>query len=191
MITIKVIAGELKGRAIPFSNKKFDGADITSQKIKGAIFSIIGEWLEGNGFLDLFAGSGQVGIEALSRGADPVVINEKDGKRFNFIKSLCSALNLSRQPLLLNLDYPEALDFLKNHSIMFDYVFLDPPYHKSREGVPQYRQIIEGINDCGILKEGGKIIIQHYSNNIIQEQIGPFNLMAKKSYGKSSLSIYK
>src|SRR3990172_4106761 len=96
MSRIRIIAGGLKGRVIPFSNKKFDDADITPQKVKGAVFSMIGEWLEGKGFLDLYAGSGQIGLEALSRGADPVVLNEPDARRFHFITSYLDGLDLAR-----------------------------------------------------------------------------------------------
>ncbi len=190
MSSIKVIAGELKGRTIPFPIKMLGNSSITSQKVKGAIFSIIGEWLEGSGFLDLFAGSGQVGIEALSRGADPIVLNEKDWQRYSLIKSFIDKLVPSHQPLLLNFDYLSAIDFLKNRSIMFSYIFLDPPYHKSSEDVPQYRQILEKIGVCDILEKQGKIIVQHFSDNILLDEVGAFGLIAKKRYGKNSLAIY-
>jgi len=62
--TVRVIAGSHRGRIIPFSNRDFGNADITPQKVKSAVFSIIGEWLSDETFLDLFAGSGQIGIEA-------------------------------------------------------------------------------------------------------------------------------
>jgi len=190
MSSIKITAGTLKGRPIPFSNKMFDNADITPQKVKGAIFSIIGEWLEGKGFLDLFAGSGQIGIEALSRGANPVVFNEKDRKRFNFIKSFLDKLHLSQPPLLLNLNHLEALDLLGSRAIAINYIFLDPPYHKTGHGVPHFKEIIEKIGDCGILVKGGDIIIQHYSGNILDDEVGPFHLRTTKRYGNTSLSVF-
>ena len=190
MSSIKIIAGKLKGRPIPFSNKMFDNADITPQKVKGAIFSIIGERLEGKGFLDLFAGCGQIGIEALSRGANPVVLNENDRKRYNFIKSFLDKLHLAQPPLLLNLNHLEALDLLKSQTIAINYIFLDPPYHKINQGVTHFRQIMEKIGDCGILMRGGEIIIQHYSGNILDDEVGPFHMKTTKRYGKTSLSVF-
>ncbi len=187
---IRVIAGELKGRIIPFDNRKFDNADITPQKVKGAIFSMIGEWLHGRGFLDLFAGSGQIGIEALSRGADPVVFNETDQKRIQFIKTYIEGLNLEAKHLVLNLPVERAMAFLASKKCVFDYIFLDPPYVKAREGVSCHRELVRGIADQGVLSEKGEIIIQHFSGNSMDEEIGPCHLKATKIYGKTALSVY-
>ena len=94
MKTIRVIGGSLKGKNIPFDNNKYDQADISPQKIKGAVFSILGEELSGQIFLDLFAASGQIGIEACSRGAEKVVFNELEKKRYFFIKNIISNFGL-------------------------------------------------------------------------------------------------
>ncbi|HPV42866.1 MAG TPA: RsmD family RNA methyltransferase [Spirochaetota bacterium] len=187
---IRVIAGSLKGRVIPFDNRKFDNADITPQKVKGAIFSMIGEWLNGRGFLDLFAGSGQIGIEALSRGADPVVFNEIDKKRHYFIKSYLDSLGLGKQPLVLNLSADRALTFHKSRGHVFDYIFLDPPYVKAKEGISYHRELISMISESGVLSGDGEIIIQHFSGNAMEEEIGPYRLEGTKIYGKTALSVY-
>jgi 16S rRNA (guanine966-N2)-methyltransferase len=180
MSPIRIIAGELKGRVIPFSNKQYDNADITPQKVKGAIFSIIGERLDGEGFIDLFSGSGQIGLEALSRGSDPVIFNEPDGKRYLFIKSFIEKLHLSRRPIILNMEYQDSLVFLHRRGITVHYVFLDPPY----------RHIIEKITQSRVIHGKGKIILQHFSGNILDEEIGRFHLTTTKKYGKTSLAVY-
>jgi 16S rRNA (guanine966-N2)-methyltransferase len=188
---IRIIAGELRGRVIPFSNKEFGDADITSQKVKGALFSMIGEWLYGMGFLDLYAGSGQVGLEALSRGADPVVMNEPDPKRFQFIKSYVNGLYFANRTVLLNLDGMNALDHLKSNGMMIRYIFLDPPYDRTRGGAFQYNGIIERIAGTGVLLKDGKIVVQHYSANVLDREIGPYFLQSTKKYGTTSLSMYR
>ncbi len=190
MSGIRVIAGELKGRVIPFDNRKFDDADITPQKVKGAVFSMIGEWLNGRGFLDLFAGSGQIGIEALSRAADPVVFNETDSKRQRFIKSYLDGIGLKPAPLVLNLSAERALAFCKSKGYAFDYIFLDPPYVKSKTGVSLHHEIMTAIAGTGTLSEHGEIIIQHFSGNAMDEEVGPYRLKATKIYGKTALSVY-
>ncbi len=187
---IRITAGALKGRVIPFDNRKFDNADITPQKVKGALFSMIGEWLHGRGFLDLFAGSGQIGIEALSRGAHPVVFNENDNKRHHFIKSYIDGLGLEKPPLVLNLPADRALALLGSGGHVFEYVFLDPPYVKAKEGISCHRELLGGIAASGILPETGEIIIQHFSGNTMSEEIDPYRLKGTKIYGKTALSVY-
>ena len=103
MSTIRVIGGSLKGRKIPFDNKKFKNADITTQKVKGAVFSMLGEDLYGTAFLDLYGGSGQIGLEALSRGSRIVIINEKDKERYEFLKSFIYGVDKMIPVMLLNL----------------------------------------------------------------------------------------
>ncbi|MBP7736660.1 MAG: RsmD family RNA methyltransferase [Spirochaetes bacterium] len=190
MAGVRVIAGKLKGRLIPFDNRKFDDADITPQRVKGALFSMIGEWLYEKGFLDLYAGSGQVGLEALSRGADPVVFNDTDIKRHQFIKSYCAGIGIEPMPMILNLTTERALAFLKLKRYIFHYIFLDPPYEMVRAGVLLHHDLIQGIADSGILAGDGSIILQHFSRNIMDEAIGPCRLETTKIYGKTALSVY-
>jgi 16S rRNA (guanine966-N2)-methyltransferase len=190
MSGLRIIAGTMKGRVIPFDNRKFDNADITPQKIKGAIFSMIGEWLQGKGFLDLYAGSGQIGIEALSRGANPVAFNEADIRRFLFIKSSLQNYGIVSGVEMLNLPALKALEMLRDRNHAFDYIFLDPPYVKIKETTEQYHEIIEKIGARGVLASGGEIIIQHFSNNIISKEVGPYQIKTTKKYGRTSLSVY-
>ncbi len=191
MIRVRVIAGSLKGRTIPFSISKYDDADITPQKVKEALFSIIGEDLTGKSFLDLYAGSGQVGIEALSRGAGPVILNEYDGKRFHFIKSFLEGLTVSAEILLYNMHAFRLLKLLGKRKTGLDYIFVDLPYIKVKEKVNKYDEVVGRINRSGILKRGGQIVIQHYSKNRMSEKTGSFILTGTKTYGTSCLSFYR
>lgn len=190
MSGLRIIAGTMKGRVIPFDNRKFDNADVTPQKVKGAIFSMIGEWLEGKSFLDLYAGSGQIGIEALSRGSEPVVFNEADVRRFLFIKSSLQNLGIVSGVELLNLPAVMALEMLHDRNKTYDFIFLDPPYLKIKEIADEYHEIILKISECGLLAPGGEIIIQYFSSNIIKEEVGSYHIKTTKKYGKTSLSTY-
>jgi 16S rRNA (guanine966-N2)-methyltransferase len=190
MSGVRVIAGDLKGRIIHFDNRAFDNADITPQKVKGALFSMIGEWLHGAGFLDLYAGSGQIGIEALSRGADPVVFNDTDIRRCRFISSSLDEFGVAARPQVLNLTDRKALEFLGGRKALFRYIFLDPPYEKTRGEAGIYDEIIGLIGDAGVLADGGEIIIQHFSRNILRETIGAFSIVSSRVYGRTTLSVY-
>jgi 16S rRNA (guanine966-N2)-methyltransferase len=191
MIKVRVIAGSLRGRTIPFSISKYDDADITPQKVKEALFSIIGEDLYGKSFLDLYAGSGQVGIEAISRGADPVILNEYDGKRFRFIKSFLEGINISAEILLYNMHSFRLLKLLGKRERRVDFIFVDIPYIKVKEKVNKYDEVISRIQRNGILKKGGLIVIQHYAKNRMSEKSGNFLLTHTKTYGTSCLSFYR
>lgn len=187
---IRIIAGSLRGRVIPFSNRRYDDADITPQKVKGAIFSMIGECLQGRSFLDLYAGSGQIGIEALSRGAVPVVLNEMDPARFRFICSCVEKFGPLPAAAVLNLPASRALELLHDRGSRFDYIFLDPPYRKSNDEQDPYRAIIEKAGSLELLAPGGEIIVQHYYENTPDETIGRFSARSIKRYGTTSLSVY-
>lgn len=190
MAGVRIIAGDMRGRLIPFDNRAFDNADITPQKVKGAVFSMIGEYLHGTGFLDLYAGSGQIGLEALSRGADPVVFVESDARRCQFIKSFTEGIGIEAGPLVLRMTAERAIPFLKSKRMQFRHIFLDPPYAKERGGVLLHREIIGNICEAGILAEGGNIIIQHFSGNVMEEELARCRLKATKVYGRTALSVY-
>ncbi len=187
---IRIIAGSLRGRVIPFSNRRYDDADITPQKVKGAIFSMIGEWLPGRSFLDLYAGSGQIGLEALSRGATPVVLNEMDAARYRFIRKCVEEFGPLPSATILNLPASRALELLHERESRFDYIFLDPPYRKSKDADDPYRDIVGKAGALDLLVPGGEILVQHYSENAPDETIGPFRAQAVKRYGKTSLTVY-
>jgi 16S rRNA (guanine966-N2)-methyltransferase len=187
---IRIIAGDLKGRVIPFVNRRYDDADITTQKVKGAIFSMVGEWLHGKSFLDLYAGSGQVGLEALSRGAAPVVFNESDPARYRFIQSCVTSFGPLPSARILNCTAEKALRLLRGEGAAFDYIFLDPPYQKEKDAVDPYRDLMETIGSIGLLSTGGEIIVQHYSDNTLDTNAGRFSVRAIRRYGKTSLTVF-
>ena len=187
---MKVIAGIFRGRVIPFSNKKFNNADITPQKIKGALFSILGEDLSGKWFMDLYACSGQVGMEAVSRGAAIVLFNEIDKKRYSFIKNLVEDWGCSDSTIILSMPAHRCIRYAGSREYLFDILFCDPPYDKKGSGRHLYRKLLSEIHDSAILKREGVLILQHFSKNVVPEKEGDLELVRTKNYGTSSLSEY-
>jgi 16S rRNA (guanine966-N2)-methyltransferase len=187
---IRIIAGELRGRVIPFVNRRYEDADITPQKVKGAIFSMVGEWLSGKSFLDLYAGSGQIGLEALSRGGSPVVFNEADPARFRFIQSCIESFGPLPSAHLFNHPAERALGLFHEKGMKFDYIFLDPPYLKTQSADDRYGDVIETIDSLDLLTPGGEIIVQHYSDNRLGDRAARFTVQAVKRYGKTTLTVY-
>ncbi len=187
---MKVIAGKYKGRIIPFKNKKFNNADITTEKVKEALFSIIGETILEKRFLDLYACSGQIGLEALSRGTGNVVLNEINKKRFNFIQSLKENLKIQNDLSIFNLSAEKCLKILKKSGYLFDIIFVDPPYIKNNSKVDIYPDIIFKIAKLELLQVNGIIIVQHFSKNILDEKIANYTKTKSKIYGNNMLTIY-
>ena len=188
---MKVIAGKLKGRFISFNNKKYNNADCTSQIVKGALFSSLHEVLEGKSFLDLYACSGQIGIEALSRGARLVVFNELDTEMYYCIKTIIREWDLGDSALLFNLHAFRCLRYLDRNNILFDYIYIDPPYIKVKGEVRLYYNILKELGKYSILKENSQIIIQHFSENRLKDRISSFRIYDTRVYGNNSLSFFR
>lgn len=189
--TVRVTAGKLKGRVIPFVNSRFDNADITPQKVKGALFSILGESLDGLVFLDLYAGSGQIGIEAISRGCSLAVINEFDRKRYTFIREFLDQACGRDEFLALNMKASSALKMIRDRGIRPDIIFLDPPYDKNRVGGSIYTFLLETLSEPGLAADDALVVIQHYSKNELAGEAGAFRKKFTRQYGTTSLSVYE
>jgi len=190
MNTIRVIGGKIRGKVIPFVNKKFDDADITPQRVKGAIFSMLGEDLAGLSFLDLFGGSGQIGIEAWSRGGAPVFLVEPELKRFKFVKSFIESNQLTGAEVL-NYKAEKALNYFQSRHISFDFIFLDPPYFMAMDNASVYDELINKIINLEILSDKGILVVQHASASVLPEKVARLSRDAVKKYGSTSLSVYR
>lgn len=189
--TIRIISGLMKGRVIPFNSARFNNAEITPQKVKGALFSIIGENLSGKTFVDLYSGSGQIGFEALSRKCSLVIFNEKDKLRFEFIKNFISQSGTGDRTLALNLNADTALKRIADRGVRADVIFLDPPYEKEKGATDFYDRILEDISQSGILHGGSDVVVQHFSANELPEVIRGLGKTGVRKYGSTSLSLYR
>ena len=188
---MRVIGGIFKGRTIPFVNQKYDNADITSQIVKEALFDILGKRIKGSLFLDLFSCSGQIGLEALSRGAASVYMNESDSRRFSFLMKLKKDFELGDASVFMKYDAPRCLKKLYTDGVSFDFIYLDPPYVKAKGSAPVYDDIIQEISSYGILCDKGEIITQHFSQNLMSEKIGLFSVNDSRKYGLNTLTFYR
>lgn len=176
---MRVIAGDKKGRRLVTP----DGLDTrpTSDKVKEALFSIIQFELDGADFLDLFAGSGQMGIEALSRGAKSAVFVDSGKKACECIRQNLSSTGLLGCGEIVCRSVPE---FLSSCSKKFDIVFMDPPY---KEGLIE--PIFESVTE--VTRDGGIIICEIPRGAELCEQINGFTLRRRYRYGKTELVLFR
>lgn len=175
---MRVIAGRYKGRKL--QSPKGDIIRPTTDKVKEAVFGSLQFDIPGAAVLDAFAGSGSLGIEALSRGAEHVDFVEKNVVCISTLKSNLSIIEGSNYTLIKG-------DVLKSFGRLgkYDIVFLDPPYDQG-----QYIPFLEMANEHGIIKKGGQIIMEcrRKFDFILPKE---YNFTKKKDYGDISLWFLK
>lgn len=176
---MRVITGSARGRVL----KTLEGEDVrpTTDRVKEAIFSIIQFEIEGREVLDLFAGSGQLGIEALSRGAAYATFADINKDAISVIKSNLLATGLHKNSAVLQTD---ATTLLRNSKKKFDIIFMDPPYSKGilQKTLPY---AVEAMND------GGVIVCEHPYGEEMPQNVGRFSLYRQYKYSKLALSVYR
>jgi len=187
---MRIIAGSLKGRRIPFNNRKYGHARVTSDFVKKAVFSLLGEDLCGMRFLDAFACSGQIGLEAFSRGAD-VVMNEVDRRRFRFISGLLKDWGLNDRIRLCSRPADRLFSQLSSEALRFDAVYLDPPYRNGVGGVSASQAVLERFATNPLLTDVGVVVMQHAAAYPLPDTFSPLFVYKQKRYGNTSLSLYK
>ncbi|MBI1823775.1 MAG: 16S rRNA (guanine(966)-N(2))-methyltransferase RsmD [Nitrospirae bacterium] len=176
---IRISGGKKRGRHL-FT---LDDPDLrpTSGKVREALFNILGEKINGVQFLDLFAGSGLVGIEALSRGAAHCTFIEKDFRHFKLLQKNIERIQFQNDATLIEID---ALKFVKGPS-QFDLVFVDPPYASKL-----LEKILPALGGSDMIEKGGMIIVEHFKKLTLDPIYGRFSLLKSYAYGDTFLSIY-
>ncbi len=164
----------------------------TTDKIRKAVFDIIGHDLEGLSFLDLFAGSGAVGLEAMSLNASRVLFVEKESRFAEVASENFSALNPKNRDQnspfsqVVCSDTFFAIKQFHRKAEKFDIIFADPPY-----GVDLAKKTLKTLEGYDILTPNGLIIIQHDKKEILPQVHGRICLVRERKYGGSYLSIFK
>lgn len=176
---MRVITGTARGRRLI----TLEGNDVrpTTDKVKEALFSIIQFELEGRKVLDLFAGSGQLGIEALSRGAASAVFVDLSRKSIEVIKQNLENTGLGKTAIVLNTD---SIAFVSSRADKYDIAFLDPPY---KTGLLQKALPLM----ANIMNEGGVIICEAAYDEELPERAGTFIKAKEYKYGKIKLATYR
>ncbi|AQR76488.1 16S rRNA (guanine(966)-N(2))-methyltransferase RsmD [Paenibacillus larvae] len=181
---MRVISGSAKGRplkAVPGMNTR-----PTTDKVKEAIFSMIGPYFDGGSVLDLFAGTGGLGIEALSRGMEKGIFVDIEKKSLDTIRHNLEAAKLSDRAEVYRNDAKRALKILAKRNQQFNLVFLDPPYR-----MKMIRELIGQMEEDQLLCLESTIVVEHDASDKQEEQIGRFCLVKRADYGETAVSIYK
>jgi 16S rRNA (guanine966-N2)-methyltransferase len=173
---MRVIGGEFRSRKL----QSVPGMDVrpTPDKIRESLFNILNQEIEGAVFVDAYAGTGAVGIEALSRGARHAIFIEKDRAAANLIKSNLAALKAEARARVIH--GPAAI-YLSG--LEADIVFIDPPYPKERE----YQASLEALE----AKPPGLAVVQHATRFVLNDDSGPLHRTRVVKYGDNALSFFR
>ncbi len=177
---IRVIGGDFKGRRLKFIRSPL--VRPMQDKLKGALFNIIRDEVPGSWFLDGFAGTGSVGIEALSRGAERVVFVEELRAASKVIKANVATCGVDDRALVVEKEFNRAVIDLSKSEVLFDIIFLDPPYR-----LLETRNPLKVVRKRGILRQGGMLILRHYFK--MRPKTEGFHLRRTVSFGDDIITF--
>ena len=179
---MRIIAGEFRGRRLK------SPADYsirpTSDKVKEAVFSIILPFFtEKTVVMDVFAGSGNMGLEAISRGAVRAYFSDASRDSLKLVKENVTICRAQDRAIILNADFRSAISRVTEK---IDFYFLDPPYADG-----YMIEALDTILDNGRLAPGGMIICEHASRETLPEEYRDLECFRSRRYGKTGLTIYR
>lgn len=180
-IYMRIIAGEFKGRRL--ESPEDDKIRPTTDKVKEAMFSIVSPWIFDSVCADLFSGTGNLGLEALSRGAAKCYFGDNSRKSIGITKRNIEYCRAGSRAALIPGDYARAMEYIREKVDIF---FLDPPYESG-----YYEGFFERIRQLELLAEDGIIVAEHRSDLTLPEELSGFVKFKERKYGNIILSIYR
>ena len=177
---MRIISGKARGTKL--YTLEGENTRPTLDRVKESIFNIIQNEIEGAKILDLFAGSGAIGLEFLSRGAEKAVMCDKSKEAANIIKKNIEKTHMENQAQLINADFENCLEKIKNEQ--FDIIYLDPPY-----ATEYIKKSLEKIIKLNIAKEESLIIIETDDEQRILKEIENIDveIVDKRKYGRATI----
>lgn len=180
---MRIIAGS--ARSVPLITAKGEETRPTTDKVKETLFNMLQGYVEGSKVLDLFAGSGQIGLEALSRGAKEAVFVERSEEAVKCIKVNVNKTKFDKESFVLKMDVLSAIRALDTEKKQFDLIFLDPPYGKEMEKI-----VLEALSQSALLAEEALIIVEADKNIDFSYVEGLDYLIVKDKIYKNNRHIF-
>ncbi len=179
---VRIIAGTARGRKL----ETLEGMETrpTLDRVKEAVFGSLQFRIPYARVLDLFAGSGNLGLEALSRGATRVVLNDRNPACIAIIRRNVETLGFSENAGTMNLDYAAAIEQLSSEGEAFDLAFLDPPY---REGLSE--DAVKRLFESHLILPGGTVVLEHAAELAPKDMAGVYRVVRTKRFGKCGYSL--
>lgn len=182
---MRVIAGKFRSRRL----RSLKGSVLrpTSDRLRETLFNILGATVEGATFVDLYAGTGAVGIEALSRGARKAIFVEPHVPAAALIRGNLASLGIGSEAEVVVADVLRGLERLETRRVRAQFIFLDPPYAQTEE----YGKALEFLGESLLVAPGGRVIAEHPRKHTLPERSGELELIRVLEQGDSALSFYR
>ena len=162
------------------------GTRPTADRVKEAMFSIIGPYFDGGTALDLFAGTGGLGIEALSRGMDRAIFVDFDRQCVEVIRDNLMRAGLADQAEVYRNDADRALNALSRRGLKFDLVLIDPPYRLN-----VVESLLDRLDRLGLLHDAATVVAEQDAARELPPSVGPLHCVRRAEYGDTALWIYR
>jgi 16S rRNA (guanine966-N2)-methyltransferase len=181
---MRVIGGVYRGRRL----RSVAGLQVrpTSDRLRETLFNIVAPKINHCRFLDICAGSGAVGIEALSRGATEVTFIERNRQACTAINANLTALGITQDATVINRDVLLALKRLEQDARQFDFVYFDPPY---ASGI--YNSVMRQLGSCTLLTKDAIVIVEHRIKTPPETRYGRLKLFREVKQGESGLALFE
>lgn len=179
---MKITSGKYKYRKIELPK----GIRPTTEKVREAVFSMVTPWLEGAVVMDMFAGSGAYGLEALSRGASHCYFSETSRANSKVLLSNIAGCEAGEESTVYNSDYQTAISKVSELGITLEIVFMDPPY----EEVSYYGKAMELLQKNELLDEGSLVVAEHLYDNKLSDNYGYLHKIKEKRYGSIGVDVF-
>jgi 16S rRNA (guanine(966)-N(2))-methyltransferase RsmD len=188
---MRISGGLAKGRRTATKRLFSGGSDgeklrPTSSKVREALFDILREKIQGAVFVDLYAGTGTVGLEALSRGGKKAIFVESNDLRVSAIKRNTDKFEFNERAEVVKCSAYKFLEKSSAANKRFDIFFLDPPYHSD-----EINKVLPLICEKELLNDGGIVIVEHFFKKKIPETVGKLRINRSYRYGDTMLTLYR
>jgi 16S rRNA (guanine966-N2)-methyltransferase len=186
---MRVIAGQYRSRQL----KSLSTPHLrpTSDRLRETLFNVLSPDISGSTFVDLFAGTGAIGIEAISRGAQDVLFVENHPPAAKLIRENLHSLNITKGATVLSLDAMRALEKIqqrqKDREFAYDYIFLDPPYAAAEE----YQRVMTFLSAAPFVGENTVVIAEHAAKFELSEEFSTLERVRVLKQGGAALSFYR
>jgi len=159
----------------------------TSDRLRETLFNILGPQIPGTTFVDLYAGTGAVGIEALSRGARHAILVEQHPPAVALIRRNLESLGIGAEAEILGMSVARALENLETRHVHAQFIFLDPPYAADAE----YESALGALGESSLLAPEGRVVVEHLKKRELAERLGDLELTRVVQQGDAALSFYR
>lgn len=182
---MRIIAGKYRSRTL--RSLKGQMLRPTSDRLRETLFNILGPTVNGATFVDLYAGTGAVGIEAISRGAHRSIFVEQHAPAVALIRRNLESLGIDSDAEILRMDVSRAIEHLESRRVHAQFIFMDPPY----AAIDECEHALNALGESSVVAPDGRVIVEHLKKRELPELVGELELARVVEQGDAALSFYR